>query len=287
MSRLRREIPLVGMLVASGLLVTLVLVACTAASGRKETKENSFTLGAAARLVVKSVNGHVNVKAGNGDTLSVTAVLYDADNLTYAATQSGDTVTVEAKSTRTRSVGGFGRSTGADIDVTAPVGTEVALETSNGGIEVTGLQDNADVRTSNGRIYLSQAKGSLALKTSNGGVELSQVDGVVSVETSNGSVGLSSASGVFTVQTSNSSINFDGEMRPGGKNRLATSNSSVRVKLRGTPSVALDASTSNSRITCELPITATTTGDRHLVGKIGAGEAELTITTSNSSITIE
>jgi hypothetical protein len=66
-----------------------------------------------------------------------------------------------------------------------------------------------------------------------------------------------------------------------------TSNGSVQVELTGTPSVHLDASTSNEKVKCALPILATKTDSNHLVGTIGAGEAELYIQTSNDDVTIK
>jgi DUF4097 and DUF4098 domain-containing protein YvlB len=60
----------------------------------------------------------------------------------------------------------------------------------------------------------------------------------------------------------------------------------VDVELLGTPSIKLDASTNNGDVTSELPITATSTGDDHLVGTIGDGEADLYIRTSNGDVTI-
>jgi DUF4097 and DUF4098 domain-containing protein YvlB len=58
------------------------------------------------------------------------------------------------------------------------------------------------------------------------------------------------------------------------------------VELQGKPSVVLDAETSNGKVTSELPILATVTSKERLVGKIGEGEAELYIRTSNGDITI-
>jgi DUF4097 and DUF4098 domain-containing protein YvlB len=75
-------------------------------------------------------------------------------------------------------------------------------------------------------------------------------------------------------------------MTAGTRSRLVTSNGKVDVELLGTPSVSLDAKTSNGVVTCELVITATLNKESHIVGTIGAGEAELYIRTSNGDVTI-
>ena len=69
---------------------------------------------------------------------------------------------------------------------------------------------------------------------------------------------------------------------------MTTSNGGITITLKGTPSVNLDASTSNGSITTKLPILTTSTGDEdHLVGTIGAGDADLFVRTSNGSVTIQ
>jgi lia operon protein LiaG len=93
--------------------------------------------------------------------------------------------------------------------------------------------------------------------------------------------------GEVDAETSNGRISYSGDMIAGGDNRLITSNGDVDVQLLGTPGIKLDASTSNGDVTSELPITATTTSDDHLVGTIGDGEADLYIRTSNGDITIK
>ena len=50
----------------------------------------------------------------------------------------------------------------------------------------------------------------------------------------------------------------------------------------------LDASTKNGSVTTRFPILTTSLGDeRHVVGTIGAGEAELFVRTSNGSVMIQ
>ena len=68
---------------------------------------------------------------------------------------------------------------------------------------------------------------------------------------------------------------------------MRTSNGGVDVTLQGIPSVRLDASTSNGTVTSSLPIVTASTEDTHLAGTLGEGEAELTIHTSNGSVTVQ
>ena len=218
--------------------------------------------------------------------MRVQATLRKPDDLDYEITQEGDTISVEAKEKR-KSFGifNFGESPGAHIEITAPSNTRVELRTNNGRVEVYGMHVSGAVRTSNGKIVIEDVIGEFDISTSNGAVTIVR------------------ASGTFDIETSNGRIEFDGELASDDNNRIGclqcryasyltttivtTSNGSVEIMLQGTPSVKLDASTGNGSVTTRLPILTTSPGDeRHLVGTVGAGDAELFVRTSNNSIII-
>jgi DUF4097 and DUF4098 domain-containing protein YvlB len=236
-----------------GFLTVLILfvatVACTPAfASETETRDDTFSVGAAPKIVVSSDNGQIDVVTGNEGTVNVKATIRRPDDVEYSVVQEGDTVRVEA---RVSSGWGFGTDAGADITVTLPAETNVELRTSNGGIGVVGIQNSGKLWTSNGRISLENVKGE------------------------------------FEVSTINGAIDFRGEMTAGGTNQLTTFNGSVEVTLLGEPSVKLDAATSNGAIICKLPIAATESGVNRLVGVVGGGDAGLVIKTLNGSITVQ
>ncbi len=234
------------------LLLFVAIVACIPAfASETETRDDTFSVGAAPKIVVSNDNGQIDVVTGNEGTVNVKATIRRPDDVEYSVVQEGDTVRVEA---RVSSGWGWGFGTdapGAEITVTVPADTNVDLRTSNGGIEVVDIQNSGKLWTANGRISLENVKGE------------------------------------FEVNTSNGDIDFRGEMTAGGMNRLTTSNGRVEVTLLGEPSVKLDATTSNGEIICKLPIVATETGVNRLVGVVGEGDAVLVIETVNGSITIQ
>ena len=253
-----------------GVLFVFLTAACSEGfTGPTETRDDSFVVGGSPRVVVSGSNGRIVVNPGTDGTVRVQATLRKPDDLEYETAQEGDTISVEAKE-KGRGIFNFAESPGADIEITAPSNTRVELRTSNGRVEVYGMHRSGTVRTSNGKIVMEDVTGDFDISTANGGVTIAQ------------------ASGTFDVETSNGRIDFDGEMAPGGDNRMTTSNGSVAIKLQGTPSVKLDASTVNGSVTTRLPILTTSPGDeRHLVGTIGAGDAELFVRTSNGSVMIQ
>ena len=232
-----------------------------------DIRDDSFIVGLSPRLLVTSFNGRVTVNSSSGNTILVRARLTRADRAIYEVRQDGNMVEVKAEMKWL--VGKtVGRDPGVDIDIMAPSSTSVELITSNGMIELRGMNESGTLRTSNGGIVMEDVSGDFSAHTSNGAIE---------VTASKGSVDL---------DTSNEHISFSGELAPGGRNEMETSNGGVDVTLQGTPSVRLDATTSNGTVTSKLPIVATVTGDNYLAGTIGKGEADLTISTSNGSVTI-
>jgi DUF4097 and DUF4098 domain-containing protein YvlB len=114
------------------------------------------------------------------------------------------------------------------------------------------------------------------------------MEGSAYVRTSNGKIVLTEAKGEFNAKTSNGNVTFSGELTSGGSNRFVTSNGKIEVELLGTPSLSLDASTSNGRVIHDdVAILATRTDTDHVEGKIGAGEGDLYIETSNGDVIIK
>jgi hypothetical protein len=273
-----------GSLVGATAAVIILLLATTGCgTGPTETRENSFSVAGSSRVLVNSVNGNIEVNAGLGNEVLVQATLRDAPRVKYELSQVGNTVTVDIQTTKRWWV--FG-SAGVDVIITVPPETDVELNTSNGFIELHGLEGSGSLSSSNGRIVLNNIRGNFDGRTSNGRIEVNSVEGSVVLKTSNGGIDVRGVQGEFDIDSSNGSVFYSGNMTAGGSNRLVTSNGGVVVELQGKPSVVLDAETSNGEVTSELPILATVTRKERLVGKIGEGEADLYIRTSNGDITI-
>ncbi|MCX5991374.1 MAG: DUF4097 family beta strand repeat-containing protein [Chloroflexi bacterium] len=265
-------------------LMVLASSACTTQSA-VSTKTNNFNVGDSLTLNVTTLGGRIEVSAGSDNVVTVRAELRDIRRIKYLAIQSGNEVTITAEKT--------GKwwfpagNTRADIYVTVPPHTALKLSTSNSKIEVQGTTAGGILETSNESIVLDNVKGDYVATTSNGDVAIYTIEGSAYVKTSNGEVGLNEAKGEFNATTSGGNVSFSGQMTPGGSNRLVTSNGFIEVALAGTPSVQLDASTTNAKVECALPILATKTDTHHLVGTIGAGEANLYIETYNGNVTIK
>ena len=177
---------------------------------------------------------------------------------------------------------------GNHIKVTIQANPEVSIHTSNGRVELKNVEGTVNLHTSNGRITLADVKGEIEAHTSNSRIEAINVKGAVDLRTSNGKATIQESAGLFTAVTDNGSVQFDGEFESAGVNRYKTSNCSVKVRLGGEPSLKLEASTSNGSAQCSQPLVQHgLSGKNHLIGTIGAGDASLTLQTSNGSISVD
>lgn len=249
-------------------------------------REEVFETGDSPKLEVSNFNGRVELKAGTSDRVRVSASFKYPERIEYKAEQSGDTIRIVSKKRNGFSM--FQRSPGVQLEIEAPVNTEIDLTNSNGRVEVNGIEGAGPVQTSNGRIVLEAVKGSHEVNTSNGSIEIKGMDGDGDVTTSNGKIVIKDATGLFSARTSNGSITFEGEMSGESTGRFETSNGSVKVNLKGAPNLKIDAGTSNGKISHEVEgLNIETSSRTKLVGSIGNGDGQLVIRTSNGSVSIE
>ena len=154
-----------------------------------------------------------------------------------------------------------------------PAGTWIDLEAATSAV------DRAEVATSAGKCNTVNGP-AMVRSPSLAGLECDYTLGA-----SNGRITVENVRGAFDIRTSNGSIEFNGELLPGGDNRIRTSNGSVSINLPGLPRVSLDASTSNGSVVSRIPMTTISSEKTHLRAIVGNGDAELSVQTSNCSIT--
>ena len=151
-----------------------------------------------------------------------------------------------------------------------------------------------EVDNFNGRVEVSGGgpEGSVRVRTEilnpdRTGYRLCQEENTIRVEPKR-KVTIQESAELFTAVTDNGSVQFGVEFESAGVNRFKTSNGSVKVRLRGELSLKLEASTSHGSAQCSQPLVQHgLSGKNHLIGTNGAGDASLTLQTSNGSISVD
>ncbi len=106
---------------------------------------------------------------------------------------------------------------------------EVKTDTSGGGISVTDVEGDVDADTSGGGITLRDIRGNVRADTSGGGVEATGITGSVRAESSGGSIELERVSGDIDADTSGGGISI---LEAGGRVVADTSGGGIEATLR-------------------------------------------------------
>jgi DUF4097 and DUF4098 domain-containing protein YvlB len=147
---------------------------------------------------------------------------------------------------------GCGRNCSVEYTIELPVGVDVRGSTSNGSIELTGV-NAVEVSTNNGRVELDDVTGRIDAETSNGRIEGRNLAGAgVRARTSNGAVDLRLTTPQdVDARTSNGAIDLEVPTGAGYRVETDTSNGSVDVETDedAAGEFLLDLATSNGAIT--------------------------------------
>jgi hypothetical protein len=226
------------------------------------------TIPRGRRLLIKNINGKVDVERSTSGQVQVTGTKNwrrgDPEMVRIDRVTSGDDVVIcalWAESSRCtidgitneRNVRWNDRN---DVSVTfvvrVPDGVRVDLETVNGGIEVRDVASEVIAETVNGSIVARSTGGPVRAETVNGSIDVSM-----------GTVG------------------------DGADLQYETVNGSITLELPANVSAQLDLSTVNGRITTEFPVTVSgTLSPRKLRGTLGDGRMRLAASTVNGSVTL-
>jgi len=141
---------------------------------------------------------------------------------------------------------------GSDVSIEFPASTELELRSSNGSITIEDTDGDAKLRTSNGKITVRNHYGNLDGETSNGEIDVDIV------------------------------LPDDGDCK------LKTSNGNIVLSIPGSTSADIEASTSNGEIeTRSLDFDNVESTDREFEGKMGDGDGDIELETSNGNILIK
>jgi DUF4097 and DUF4098 domain-containing protein YvlB len=187
----------------------LALGACdivTADLRAQETSEwsKTYQLAPNGRVEIGNVNGKIEVRPSEGNTVEVHALKRAKGATSDSAKAALQRVTIADQASPSevkidtkveRGVGGLFNGGGVQVEYTVkvPATAEVRFTTVNGGIDITGLKGKITVETTNGGIRTHDVSGTLDASTTNGGlqIDLAQVpQGGVKLDCTNGGIRL-------------------------------------------------------------------------------------------------
>ena len=144
--------------------------------------------------------------------------------LTFRFDESANGVTITAR--KRHKFDWFGNSGNVTYEIRVPAETRVSIETSGGGINISGLTRDANLNTSGGGIGVKDHVGNVDCDTSGGGIDLSNIRGNVRAETSGGGVTAVGVEGSVSAESSGGSIELE---RVTGDIKADTSGGGIRI----------------------------------------------------------
>lgn len=240
----RAIVPLLSALLASILLGTSAL----AATPIDETLDAS-----GADLVdVRNVSGSVTVTGTNGSDVKITGTLSDdVERLDFRRQGSRILVHVILRDENGRRRG----FEGTTLEISAPRGMAVDVETVSAGIEIEDMRGDQELTSVSGSIDSTLEEGEITAKTVSGRIRVAGSDGGSRAEVSSvsGRVELEGATGELIAQTVSGSIDIesprlergdlksvsgsidvDATLTDGGRLRAVTTSGRISLDMRGT-----------------------------------------------------
>jgi hypothetical protein len=169
------------------------------------------------------------------------------------------------------------------LNVNVPQDLPVEVITSDGSVEATGLQSGLTIDTSNGTMNLHDINGGLKAHSSNGSITVKNIQGEVDLVSSNGSMTLDKIDGALSAKSSNGRITVNSGVT--GNWRLSSSNGVVVLGVPASTDAVVAADTSNGSLKGN--VSWERDGDNKGTAKLGKGTYDITVSTSNGSITAD
>jgi hypothetical protein len=221
-------------------------------------------------LRASTLNGQIEIKSWDGNTIILDAVKKSSfgqeeiDKVEINVIENENQIEIEAKYTGVRKT-----TPSVDMNIKVPLFVTVDI-----------------VTTSNGAIQISGVQGDVIATTSNGAIIIKNVDGYVSATTSNGRIEIKGTAGIKDLKSSN--LGIYAEVFDFKENKsISTSNGGITVYINPSLNVDIDMTTSNGRIFInDLTLNLIISEEKHKLGVLGDGGKMLTISTSNGDINL-
>ncbi|TYP68610.1 DUF4097 family beta strand repeat-containing protein [Paenibacillus methanolicus] len=172
------------------------------------------------------------------------------------------------------------QGTNGEIQVSRIVGS-VDIKTKNGAITVDQIAGDANLEVANGDISARQMEGKADVTTSSGSIRLEDIRGEAEVETKNGQITVAEAASGLRVDTLNGEIDIRSSV-VGGDWNIDSSIGDIRLYVPETGGFSVNGSVTFGTITTDLPLEI---GKKTVRGSVGDDLYRIDID-ANSSIAI-
>jgi len=272
--------------------------AATLALSPQQQLDTTFAVRSGSRLRLDNHQGAIAVDSWEREEVRVRARTTGTTRVRLD--REGSTVDIEASRRR-------GPPGNADWEITVPrrfdieidafnsdirisnVEGEIHAETTNGSIILSGIRGRINAESTQGRITIRDSHGELQAETVNQGIEITGHDGDVHAETVNGGILMAGIrAGSVEAETVNGNVQYEGEIRSGGRYALSTHNGGIVLYVPQTANADVTVETFRGEIDSEFPVRIQGgMGDRrHLEFTLGNGGARIELASFGGRVRI-
>lgn len=175
--------------------------------------EHRFETHQPVGLYVEVGKGNVHVHATETTETQVRITGRDADDVHVE--QSGDRITVVAPRQR---AGFFGGDSSLDVEITLPLGSDLAAKTGSADVTVDGTVATCEVKSGSGDVRLADLAGPSLVETGSGNIDITVANAELRIKSGSGDVKVGHAEGAVAASTGSGSV------------QIGTNNGPVAVK---------------------------------------------------------
>ena len=175
----------------------------------------------------------------------------------------------------------------AHVEIRTPRDTQVALSSTNGKINLQGLERSVRARSSNGSVSICEVNGDIDVTTANAKVACQCTHGHLRARSSNGKIEVGRHRGSLDASTSNGVIRASLEALAGSGVSLTTSNGRIALELSDESDADVDIRVENGLIRNDLDmVDEGTDATGRVRGRLGKGGTPIRLRTSNGTVSL-
>lgn len=271
-------------------LIAGTLALGMAGAAKADEVAKTYSVTGHVKVRVETDDGGVRVSTGDIKQVEIRVVYsgYRLDkDLRVSTEQSGDSVSVSAKSI-SGSFWNWGvRHTSLRVEVHMPKDADLYARAGDGSIEADSINGNVDITTGDGSITVQGARGNMRFHTGDGSIQARGLDGQVDASSGDGHINVEGRFDSLKLKAGDGSVtaraNAGSTVASGWS--IYTGDGSVELEIPGDLRANIDASTHDGNISLGLPVMVEGTfSSSKIQGKLNGGGQALTIRTGDGSI---
>ncbi len=166
------------------------------------------------------------------------------------------------------------------------IGGDVTFRAGSGDLRLSNIRGAVRLETGSGDIWLENVQDEIRVSTGAGDVRIQQPGSRVTARTGGGDIEVLGAKSDLDLTTGSGSLTVEGNPAPHAFWEVRARSGDVLLKVPSNASFTFSARTSSGDIETQIPMEVTERSRRELRGRVGSGEARITVQTSAGAITL-